>query len=118
MVNTQECGSIVLGLCPDQGLEELLKDAAENRDQDDLIVISVEVVKYGQREDGANITHSFEECVVIRELHDSPLKYLLKVHHLYDPVPLGGHVHDEDDQDHREDVDVLVTWSLSECGLE
>ena len=115
---TQGGGSVVLGLSPDQGLEELGEDAAQHGDQDDLIVISVEIVKNWQRDDGANIAHSFAECIVVGELIDSPVKYPLDVHHLYVPVTLGCLVHDEDDQDHQEDVDVLVTRPLPEGGFE
>ena len=115
---TQGGGSVVLGLRPDQGLEELGEDAAQDRDQDDLIVISVEIVKNWQRDDGANVAHSFTECVVVGELIDPPVKYPLDVHHLDVPVTLGGLVHDEDDQDHQEDVDVLVTRPLPEGCFE
>ena len=99
-------------------LAQFLKDAAHHRDQNNLIVVSVEKVKYGQGYDRAHVIHSFTECVKVGKLIDPPTKYPLEEHHLHDPVPLGCHVHDEDDQDHGEDVDVLVTGPLHEGGPE
>ena len=48
---TQGRGGKVLPLSSDQSFAELLEDAGDHGDEDDLIVIPVEVVKHWNRDD-------------------------------------------------------------------